>query len=37
MTTISREIEIYKSKEIVWKAIAKFGDICHGSPEKIEL
>ncbi len=32
MTTISREIEINKSKEIVWKAIAKFGDICHGSP-----
>jgi hypothetical protein len=32
MTTISREIEIAKSKEDVWNAIAKFGDICHGSP-----
>ena len=32
MTTISREIEISASKEDVWKAIAKFGDICHGSP-----
>lgn len=32
MTTISREIEINASKEEVWKAIAKFGDICHGSP-----
>ncbi len=32
MTTISREIEITKSKEEVWNAIAKFGDICHGSP-----
>ena len=32
MTTISREIEINASKEDVWKAIAKFGDICHASP-----
>jgi len=32
MTTISREIEINTSKEEVWKAIAKFGDICHASP-----
>ena len=32
MTTISREIEINASKENVWNAIAKFGDICHGSP-----
>lgn len=32
MTTISREIEINASKEKVWNAIAKFGDICHGSP-----
>ena len=32
MTTISREIEINASKENVWKAIAKFGDICHASP-----
>ena len=32
MTTISRKIEINASKEEVWKAIAKFGDICHGSP-----
>ncbi|MFT5512209.1 MAG: ligand-binding SRPBCC domain-containing protein [Bacteroidia bacterium] len=32
MTTISREIEVNGSKEEVWKAIANFGDICHGSP-----
>ncbi len=32
MTTISREIEITKSKEEVWNAIAKLGDICHASP-----
>jgi carbon monoxide dehydrogenase subunit G len=32
MTKISREIEIDASKETVWKAIAKFGDICHASP-----
>jgi hypothetical protein len=32
MTTISREIEINASKEAVWNAIAKFGDICHASP-----
>ena len=32
MTTIAREIEINASKNEVWKAIAKFGDICHASP-----
>ncbi|MCB0650520.1 MAG: SRPBCC family protein [Saprospiraceae bacterium] len=32
MTTISREIAINATKEEVWKAIAKFGDICHASP-----
>ena len=32
MTKISREIEIDASKEAVWKAIARFGDICHASP-----
>lgn len=32
MTIIAREITINKSKDEVWKAIAKFGDICHGSP-----
>ncbi len=32
MTTISREIEIDASKEAVWQALAKFGDICHASP-----
>lgn len=32
MTTLSREIEINASKENVWRAIAKFGDICHASP-----
>jgi ligand-binding SRPBCC domain-containing protein len=32
MTTIAREIEINASKEAVWNAIAKFGDICHASP-----
>ena len=32
MTTISREIAINATKEQVWKAIAKFGDICHASP-----
>jgi carbon monoxide dehydrogenase subunit G len=32
MTLISREIEINASKEDVWQAIAKFGDICHASP-----
>ena len=32
MTTISREIVINASKGDVWKAIAKFGDICHASP-----
>ena len=32
MTKISREIEINSSKQDVWTAIAKFGDICHASP-----
>ena len=32
MTTIKRKIEINASKEETWKAIANFGDICHGSP-----
>jgi carbon monoxide dehydrogenase subunit G len=32
MTVISREIEINASKADVWKAISKFGDICHASP-----
>jgi ribosome-associated toxin RatA of RatAB toxin-antitoxin module len=32
MTTIAREIEINASKEEVWYAIAKFGDISHTSP-----
>lgn len=32
MTTIRRKIEINASKENVWQAIAKFGDICHASP-----
>lgn len=32
MTKISREIEINASKTDVWKAISKFGDICHASP-----
>jgi ribosome-associated toxin RatA of RatAB toxin-antitoxin module len=32
MTRISREIEINASKEDVWNAIAKFGDISHTSP-----
>jgi len=36
MTRISREIEINASKEDVWKAIAKFGDICHASPGVIK-
>ena len=31
-TTIKREIEINKSKEEVWKALADFGNICHGHP-----
>ena len=32
MTSIKRQIEINASKEETWKAIANFGDICHGSP-----
>ena len=32
MTIIAREIEINATKEEVWRAIAKFGDICHASP-----
>ena len=32
MTTFTRAIEINASKEEVWKAIAKFGDICHAHP-----
>ena len=31
-TTIKREIEINQSKGKVWKAIANFGNICHGHP-----
>ncbi|MFZ4796930.1 MAG: SRPBCC family protein [Bacteroidia bacterium] len=31
-TIIKREIEINLSKEKVWKAIADFGNICHGHP-----
>jgi hypothetical protein len=31
-TTIKREIEINQSKENVWKALADFGNICHGHP-----
>ena len=32
MTKIAREIEINASKQEVWNAIAKFGDICHATP-----
>jgi hypothetical protein len=32
ITTIRREIEIHQSKENVWKALADFGNICHGHP-----
>ena len=32
ITTIKREIEINESKENVWKALADFGNICHGHP-----
>jgi carbon monoxide dehydrogenase subunit G len=32
MTTFTREIEINASKEKVWQALAKFGDICHAHP-----
>jgi hypothetical protein len=31
-TIIKREIEINQSKEKVWKALADFGNICHGHP-----
>jgi len=31
-TIIKREIEINQSKDKVWKALADFGNICHGSP-----
>jgi len=31
-TTIKREIEINQSKDKVWKALADFGNICHGHP-----
>ncbi len=32
VTTIKREIQINQSKEKVWKALADFGNICHGHP-----
>jgi len=32
LTTIKREIEISQSKDKVWKALADFGNICHGHP-----
>ncbi len=32
LTTIRREIEINQPKEKVWKALADFGNICHGHP-----
>jgi len=32
ITTIKREIEINQSKDKVWKALADFGNICHGHP-----
>jgi hypothetical protein len=32
VTTIKREIEINQSKDKVWKALADFGNICHGHP-----
>jgi hypothetical protein len=32
VTTIKREIEIDQSKDNVWKALADFGNICHGHP-----
>ncbi|MCP9768980.1 hypothetical protein EGI22_13755 [Lacihabitans sp. LS3-19] len=32
ITTIKREIEIDQVKENVWKALADFGNICHGHP-----
>ncbi len=32
ITTLQREIEINMPKEKVWKALADFGNICHGHP-----
>ncbi|MBP7185001.1 MAG: SRPBCC family protein [Saprospiraceae bacterium] len=32
LTTIKREIEINQPIEKVWKALADFGNICHGHP-----
>jgi len=32
ITTIKRTIEINQSKDQVWKALADFGNICHGHP-----
>ncbi len=32
LTTIKREITINQSTEKVWKALADFGNICHGHP-----
>jgi len=32
ITTIKRAIEINQSKDNVWKALADFGNICHGHP-----
>jgi hypothetical protein len=32
ITTFKREIEINQSKDQVWKALADFGNICHGHP-----
>jgi hypothetical protein len=32
VTTIKREIAINQSKDQVWKALADFGNICHGHP-----
>ncbi|MCF8449996.1 MAG: SRPBCC family protein [Taibaiella sp.] len=32
ITTIKREVEINQSKDKVWKALADFGNICHGHP-----
>jgi len=31
-TIINREIEINQTKDKVWKALADFGNICHGHP-----
>jgi hypothetical protein len=32
MTIIKREIEINLTRDAVWKALADFGNICHGHP-----